>query len=100
MLQTIREHTQGWIAGSIISLIILSFALWGVHSYFTGPASNTNVAKVNGTEISKDQLSFAYERLKRQAQNQQTSSPTSKDQTLLKQRALQTLVDVEVLKQA
>ena len=48
MLQTIREKTQGWIAGTIISIIILSFALWGIHSYFTSGGASANVATVNG----------------------------------------------------
>ncbi|HVE43808.1 MAG TPA: SurA N-terminal domain-containing protein [Gammaproteobacteria bacterium] len=102
MLQTIREHTQGWIAGAIIFLIILSFALWGIHSYFIGGDVNTNVAKVNGVEISKEQLAVAYERMRRQSQlHFNANAPaTTKDETELKTRALQSLIDLEVLKQA
>jgi peptidyl-prolyl cis-trans isomerase D len=102
MLQTIREYTQGWIAGTIISIIILTFALWGIHSYFVGGAGNNNVAEVNGIPIGKDQLAVAYERLRRQTQIQYgANSPnTPKDETVLKKRALQALIDVEVLKQA
>ncbi len=99
MLQTIREHTQGWIAGVIISLIILSFALWGIHSYFTGGGANTIVAKVNGTEITREQLAIAYERMRRQTQIQYGAN-APKDETELKKRALQALIDIEVLKQA
>lgn len=97
MLQTIREHTQGWIAGTIISIIILTFALWGIHSYFVGGADTSNVAEVNGIEINKEQLAVAYERLRRQIPNTQD---TAKNETALKQRALQALIDIEVLKQA
>src|SRR5687767_8060635 len=102
MLQTIREHTQGWIAGIIITIIILSFALWGIHSYFVGGINNTNVAEVNGTDITKEQLTVAYERLRRQFQIQYgINNPiTAKDETSLKDRALQALVDIEVLKQS
>ena len=102
MLQSIREHTQGWIAGTIISIIILTFALWGIHSYFVGAGNNTNVAEVNGTVITKEQLAVAYERARRQAQIQYgTTNPNNaKDETGLKGRALQALIDVEVLKQA
>jgi len=99
MLQTIREHTQGWVAGVIISLIILSFALWGIHSYFTGGGANNVVAKVNGTEIYKEQLAVAYERMRRQAQFQYGAN-APKDDTVLKKRALQALIDIETLKQA
>lgn len=102
MLQSIRERTQGWIAGIIISIIILTFALWGIHSYFTGGRTNTNIAEVNGVEITKEQLAISYERLRRQIQNQYgTNSPIStKDESNLKNRAMQNLIDVEVLKQA
>ena len=100
MLQTIRENTQGWIAGIIISIIILTFALWGIHSYFVGGGNNTTVAEVNGTEISKEQLTIAYERLRRQAQAQFGAGVTSKDEAALKERALKSLIEVEMLQQA
>lgn len=100
MLQTIREKTQGWIAGTIISIIIVSFALWGIHSYFVSSASNSTVASVNGIDITKEQLTVAYERLRRQLQTQYGSSLTAKDEPSLKVRALRTLIDIEVLKQA
>lgn len=99
MLQTIREHTQGWIAGTIISIIILTFALWGIHSYFVGGGNNSVIAEVNGTDISKEQLTVAYERLRRQMIIQYGAG-AQKDEAALKGRAIQALVDVEVLKQA
>jgi peptidyl-prolyl cis-trans isomerase D len=101
MLQSIREHTQGWIAGVIISLLILSFALWGIHSYIGGGEANPIVAKVNGIEITKQQLSVSYERLRRQLQIQ-FNSPQLPPQVEsgLKERALQTLINFQVLKQA
>ncbi len=102
MLQTIREHTQGWIAGTVIGIIILSFALWGIHSYFEGGGNNSVVAEVNGVEITKEQLAVAYERLRRQAQAQYgINTPISaKDDVALKNRALRSLIEIEVLKQA
>lgn len=99
MLQSIRDHTQGWIAGSIVSLLILSFALWGIHSYIGGGSSDLVIATVNGTEITKDQLSSAYERLRHQFQAQSPNLP-SKATADLKAQALQALVNVEILKQA
>lgn len=102
MLQTIREYTQGWIAGTIVTIIILTFVMWGVHSYFEGGANVRNVAEVNGVPITKEQLAVAYERLRRQAQSQfgSTMPLQGKDENSLKSRALQSLVDMEVLKQA
>ena len=100
MLQTIRERTQGWIAGVIISIIILTFALWGIHSYFEGGGNDNTIAEVNGIAITKNQLAGSYERLRRQAQAQFGANSAVKDESALKLRALQGLVDIEVLKQA
>lgn len=101
MLQSIRDHTQGWIAGVIISLLILSFALWGIHSYLVSSGSGTIVAKVNGTEITKSQLAVAYERLRRQLQAQFSAnySLPATAEANLKQQALQTLIKIQVLEQ-
>lgn len=102
MLQSIRDRTQGWIAGIIISLLILSFALWGIHSYIGGSAGNNSIAKVNGVEISRNQFSTAYERMRRQMQMQFGSNAalSQQDEANLKNRALQMLIASQVLKQA
>lgn len=101
MLQSIRDRTQGWIAGVIISLVILSFALWGIHSYVAGAGASDNVAKVNGVEITKRDFATAYERLRRQAQmNIATANLSTNIEGDLKRRALDALVNIQVLKQA
>lgn len=102
MLQSIRDNTQGWIAGVIISILILSFALWGIHSYIGGGGATDVVAKVNGTDITKNQLSVAYERLRRQLQMQSNSTSGLPEgaEKALKTRALQALVNIQALKQA
>jgi peptidyl-prolyl cis-trans isomerase D len=100
MLQTIREHTQGLIAGTVISLVILTFALWGIHSYFVSGQNNNVVATVNGIEITKEQAATAYERLRRQIQMQYGMPVTSQDESVLKNKALQGIITVDVLKQA
>ena len=98
MLQSIREHTQGWIAGVIISVIILSFALWGIHSYFVSGGSTNVVATVNDTEITSQQLALAFERVRQQAASQHIN--VTNEQATLKSQALKALIDIEVLKQA
>lgn len=50
MLQTIRDHAQGWIAWAIVLLISVPFALWGIESYL-GFSGEPVAASVNGTEI-------------------------------------------------
>ena len=101
MLQSIREHTQGWFAGTIISILILSFALWGIHSYLLGAGSDNAVAKVNGVEITKSQLAAEYERMHRQLQMQYGSTELPQHALdNLKQNALQALINLQILKQA
>ena len=82
----------------------MTFALWGIHSYFEGGGSNKTIAQVNGVAITKDQLVASYERLRRQAQAQlgakSGSNNIAKDDAALKERALHSLIDIEVLKQA
>lgn len=50
MLQTIRDHAQGWIAWAIVLLISVPFALWGIESYL-GFSGEPVAASVNGIEI-------------------------------------------------
>lgn len=100
MLQTIREHTQGWFAGIIISLVILTFALWGIHSYFVSGGVGSTVAVVNGTNITKEQVTIVYERLRRQAQSPYGLTNGMKNEAQIKSQALRSLIDIEVLKQA
>ena len=51
MLSTIRNKATGLISYILIGAICLSFALWGINSYFEG-ATQVDVASVNGDEIS------------------------------------------------
>lgn len=101
MLQSIRDKTQGWIAGVIVSLLILSFALWGIHSYLMGASSSDVVAKVNGIEITTVQFKAAYERLRRQMQMQFGKNQLSEQvESNLKKYALEILIRTQVLSQA
>ena len=59
------------------------------------------VAEVDGTEITKGQLAIAYERLRRQVQSQLNSNDelSANTDAGLKDRALQALINIQVLKQ-
>ena len=50
MLSRIRDRASGWIAWTIVILISIPFALWGINSYFQG-ASKVIVATAEGIEI-------------------------------------------------
>jgi peptidyl-prolyl cis-trans isomerase D len=63
MLQTIRNRAQGVFAWVIVGLISVPFALWGISNYFTY-GGDTSVAKVNGVEISANDLLRAVDNQK------------------------------------
>jgi len=66
VLATIREKVQGWIAGIILGLLAIPFALWGINYYFEG--GQVKVAEVNGTDISVDAYRRALDDQKRSLQ--------------------------------
>jgi peptidyl-prolyl cis-trans isomerase D len=101
MMQSMREKTQGFIAGAIAVVIALTFALWGIQNYLrTG--GNQLVAKVNGTEITEQQFQLAYEQVKRvdmlQAGHSRVLDQAA--QAKLKDEVLQQLIRKEVILQA
>ena len=61
MLESMRNHAQGWIAKVILGAIILSFALWGVGDYFTGNQIET-VAEIDGKAINNVDFAATYQR--------------------------------------
>jgi len=60
MLEKIRENSQGLVAQIILGLVILTFAVSGVSSYF-GNSTEKPVAVVNGEEISRAQFEQSYQ---------------------------------------
>ena len=61
MLETMRNHAQGWLAKVLLGGIALSFVLWGVGDYFLG-GSNEPIAKINGKPVDAGEFYTAYER--------------------------------------
>ena len=61
MFDTIREGKAGkWLTYIIFGLIIVSFSLWGVESYIKNIGRSAGVAKVDGTDISREEFNTAY----------------------------------------
>ncbi len=90
MLTKIREKTQGIIAGFIVALIAIPFALWGISSYFDG-GSAVNVAKVDDIELSR----MAYRRALDQFRSQ--VKPSVLDSYEFKERVLNGLINQALL---
>ncbi len=90
MLTKIREKTQGIIAGFIVTLIIIPFALWGISSYFEG-GSAVNVASVDDIELSRTTYRRALDRFRGQVK------PDVLDSYEFKQGVLNSLIDQVLL---
>src|SRR5690606_7133808 len=66
MLQNIRDNSQGWIAKTIIGLIIVLLALTGFEAIFNSAGKQQTAAEVNGEEITLAELNQAIELQRRQ----------------------------------
>lgn len=100
MLQKMRERTQGIIAGTIVALICVTFALWGIQNYIKGTGDTEEVAKVNGAKITPRQLQLAYEKAKQQQLARGNITLDQNSQAALKQQVLQQLIEDIVIGQA
>ncbi len=56
MLEAIRKHAHGWLAKTILGLIAVTFALFGIESYMSGDRSGGLAAEVGKAGISRDEL--------------------------------------------
>lgn len=102
MLQAMREKTQGIIAGTIIGLICLTFALWGIQNYTRSKGPEDAAAKVNGSKITNGELKSAYERARREMMMQKGAPATfsQDDQKKFQAQILQQLIKNRVYAQA
>lgn len=101
MLQNIRDNSQGWIAKTIIGIIVVLLALTGFEAIFNSSGSARNAAEVNGEEISLDELNQAVNMQRRQLMQQLGSDFDASlfDDKLMRDSALDALVDRTLLLQ-
>jgi peptidyl-prolyl cis-trans isomerase D len=98
MLSTIRDRATGWIAGIIIGLLIISFAVWGV-SFYSGQSGGINVALVNDTEISFQSFQRSFAQLRKRMQSIMGDSLSLEEEALIKNQTLQKLIESELVNQ-
>ena len=99
MLGIIRDKASGWIAGIIVGALVLSFAFWGVSSYF-GQGGDVSVATVNGTDINLKSFQQSFYTLRKQMQSMlQDDALTLAEEELVKEETLKRLVETEVVNQ-
>jgi peptidyl-prolyl cis-trans isomerase D len=95
MLLAIRERATGLIAWIVVILLIIPFAFWGIQSYFGG-GGPVEVAKVNGTGISKQDFTTQVQRAMR-GRKQPLEGQAA---TRFRRAVLNRMIDNEVLAQA
>ncbi|MGY0216027.1 SurA N-terminal domain-containing protein [Endozoicomonadaceae bacterium StTr2] len=101
MLQTMRENAQGWIAKVVVAVIAFTFAIFGLESLAPNPG-NPTVASVNGDDITEQQLYQAMEQQRRMMQQRFGANfdPSSLDEAMLRQAALDQLITRTLLTQS
>ena len=91
-LQSMREKTQSWVAYVIVALLILSFALWGISSYFGGGQEKGPAATVGGEEIPYANFVSSYHRFLQDAQAQ-SGNYTPEQEQYAKRLVLKSMVE-------
>ncbi len=101
MLQAMRDKVMGGLGWFIIGLIIITFALFGLGSYLQDK-SQAYAAVVNDVEISNREFQQAYQQQRAQMEKMMGDAfnPALIDEGMLKRRALNTLIEKQLLFQA
>jgi len=100
MLQSIRDRAQGIIVWTIVGLIIITFALFGLSSYLSGSAKAV-VATVNGVEISQTELLREFQNAQQRLQQMLGANYRADlfNEELMKQQVLEGLIQRELINQ-
>ncbi|MFH1600767.1 MAG: peptidyl-prolyl cis-trans isomerase [Pseudomonadota bacterium] len=112
MLQRIRDKSSGWMAFTILGLVIITMAFFGVESYFS-PKIETYSAKIEGPakfwiwgkqvrEIPQDRFQRRFEQARQAERNRQGEAFDSARFEAIesKREVLDRLIDEEVMAMA
>ncbi|HYQ37500.1 MAG TPA: SurA N-terminal domain-containing protein [Pseudomonas sp.] len=99
MLQNIRDNSQGWIAKTIVGVIVVLMALTGFDAIMKSTSHSMDAAQVNGENISNDELNRAVDMQRRQLIQQLGGrfDPSMLDDKRLREGALKALIDRKML---
>lgn len=102
MLQAIRDGSKGTAAKIIVGVIVVTFALFGIDGIVKLGMGEDAPAEVNGEEISESQVQQMVQMQKRrlQAQFGENFDPSMIKDELLRDSAIESLVNETLLKQA
>ncbi|GAC1307431.1 MAG: peptidyl-prolyl cis-trans isomerase [Steroidobacteraceae bacterium] len=94
MLQSIHDRLKGWLAAVVLGAIGLVFIFWGINWTMQTP---NYAAKVNGSEISSNEVRQAYQQQLAQAERQSNGSLDDGQRNEIKRRVLDQYVNSEAL---
>src|SRR5580692_11403327 len=94
MLQSIHDKLKGWLAGVVLGAIGLVFVFWGINWTLSAP---TYAAKVNGSEVSANEVRQSYQQQLAQAERQSNGSVSDAQRNDIKMRVLDDYVNSEAL---
>ena len=94
MLQSIHDKLKGWVAGVVLGAIGLVFVFWGINWTLSAP---TYAAKVNGSEISSNEVRQTYQQQLAQIERQSSVPLDEAMRNQIKQRVLEQYVASEAL---
>jgi len=95
LMQKIRNWATGWVAGAIMGLVIITFAVWGIN--FADQGAEPVVASVDGEDINLRQFQQAYSNFREQMQKYTGKSLAPAEEELLKKQTLDKLIQDEVI---
>lgn len=101
MLQNIRDNSQGWIAKSIIGVIVVLLSLTGFESIMSFTSNSDNAAAVNGEPILKAELDQMVLMQRQQLQRQLGAGfdPALLEDRLLRDSVLKSLIERQIILQ-
>src|SRR5450755_4225290 len=94
MLQSIHDKLKGWLAYVVLGAIGLVFVFWGINWTLSAP---TYAAKVNGSEISSNEVRQTYQQQLAQMERQSSAPLDDAMRNEIKQRVLDEYVNSEAL---
>jgi peptidyl-prolyl cis-trans isomerase D len=92
MLETIRAHSQGWLAKLILTLITVPFALFGIDAYLKNAGNSAAVAKVDSSTISVQEYRGAMQTLRDRLQKEGSKDLAALDSPEVRQSVLDRLI--------
>ena len=98
MLEVIRNRAQGWIARIILGLVVVTFAVFGIDSYFSGGSAGKPVATVGDGAISQQDFQQALVNHKDALTGMGVKVDTADPK--FREEVLKQLVDTQILAEA